>query len=189
MMNLLAALMQKHGTNKARHGYAPLYEMVLDPLRTTPGRLLEVGVHKGASLRTWQEYLAPGSTIVGLDHKDPIEVEGCFVLQADQTDRRAVESIAKMFGPFDVIIDDGGHRTSQQTETLSLLWPHVVPGGWYVIEDLHTSTMPQYVDSKSMVDWLVEAMREEAARTAPIAGAGRAYLWCGSACAIRKVLF
>ena len=38
-----------------------------------------------------------------------------------------------------VLIDDGGHTMEQQQVSLGFLFKHVRPGGYYVIEDVHTS--------------------------------------------------
>jgi hypothetical protein len=46
-------------------------------------------------------------------------------------------------GPFDVIVDDGGHSMLQQ---LVSLLSHVKPGGVYNLEDLATSFLPSYKD-------------------------------------------
>ena len=40
-------------------------------------------------------------------------------------------------GPYDIIIDDGGHTPEEQMVTFEALWPYIAPGGIYVIEDLH----------------------------------------------------
>jgi len=39
---------------------------------------------------------------------------------------------------FDIIIDDGGHTMKQQQISLKYLFNAVKPGGYYVLEDLHT---------------------------------------------------
>ncbi len=54
-------------------------------------------------------------------------------------------------GPYDVIIDDGGHSMLMQITSLEQLMPRVVPGGIYVLEDLETSfatpgSWPNYLD-------------------------------------------
>lgn len=41
-------------------------------------------------------------------------------------------------GLFDIIIDDGGHRFNLIMASLRNLWSHVVPGGYYVLEDLNS---------------------------------------------------
>ena len=38
--------------------------------------------------------------------------------------------------PFDIINDDGGHSHEQQLTSLLALWPHVSPGGYYLLEDI-----------------------------------------------------
>ena len=42
-------------------------------------------------------------------------------------------------GEFDVIIDDGSHRPMHQQISLVSLYPHLKPGGQYIIEDLHVA--------------------------------------------------
>jgi RimJ/RimL family protein N-acetyltransferase len=40
-------------------------------------------------------------------------------------------------GPFDIVIDDASHVSTHQQIALASLFPHVTPGGFYIIEDLH----------------------------------------------------
>ena len=44
-------------------------------------------------------------------------------------------------GPFDIIIDDGSHINWQQIQTLEKLIFSVNPGGFYVVEDIHSSCL------------------------------------------------
>jgi hypothetical protein len=46
---------------------------------------------------------------------------------------------AAALNDFDIIIEDGSHIHRDQLRTLGALFPFVRPGGWYVIEDVHTS--------------------------------------------------
>jgi len=132
----------KYGTDKATfHGYCPFYEQHLP---AAPKRLLEIGVKDGASLRMWREFY-PEAEIVGIDINPPIAIAGCTVLQMDATDTVALATL----GQFDVIIDDGSHLTShQQIAFTQLYWVQLKPGGWYVMEDVHTSFWPQYMDTE-----------------------------------------
>ena len=47
-------------------------------------------------------------------------------------------------GRFPVVVDDGGHTMMQQQNTLGAYWPHVNPGGAFVMEDLHTSVLEKF---------------------------------------------
>lgn len=139
----LDALARRHGTDKhtSHHRFTPIYEELLRGRREMPMKLLEIGIYKGASLRMWKDYL-PACQIVGVD-VDPVamahEDERIKVYIGDQANRGFLEQIAQSEGPFDFVVDDGGHRAVQQKTSLRALWSHVKPGGIYVIEDIHTS--------------------------------------------------
>lgn len=131
------------GTDKATagHGYLVFYERFLAPLRHKPVKVLEIGVFGGASLRMWREYF-PRGRIVGADisiaakehSSERIDIE-----IADQSDVADLIRIGVKHGPFDVVIDDGSHVWSHQITSLQYLYPFVQPGGFYILEDLHTS--------------------------------------------------
>lgn len=139
----LDAIGQRNGTDKSstHHDYLRHYEIYLNAQRTPVKTLLEVGVYDGSSLRMWQEFL-PDATIIGLDI-DP----RCLafangktkVEMVDQSDVQQLSRMAAAHGPFDAVIDDGSHIWSHQILTFETLFPHVVPGGLYVIEDMDTS--------------------------------------------------
>lgn len=123
------------------------YEPFLEPLRDEPIRLLELGVKHGASLRMWKAYFRAAS-IVGVDRDDAAVWAAeprIRVVIGDQADpatiRRAVEAAG---GDFHVICDDGGHQARDQLGALELLWPHLLPGGVYLIDDVHTSYREGY---------------------------------------------
>lgn len=132
----------KHGSDKAtHHGFCDFYEAHLPD---NVGRLLEIGVLDGASLRMWRDYY-PDADITGLDIRPCEPVDGCTILQGDATDW---DYLARL-GTFDVIVDDGSHKTHDQQRTFNYLYYRALnPGGWYVMEDLHTSFNPDYVNTK-----------------------------------------
>lgn len=154
MTGVLHEIGMKHGTDKATfHGYLDFYQDQL-PTREFAGKLLEIGVMDGASLKMWRDYY-PNSDIIGVDPHRPTKVPGCRVYDLDATQPGHMEGIVDFHGPFGVIIDDGSHMTADQQRSFELLWPSVQPGGVYVIEDLHTSFMSNYVDSpQTTVEWL-----------------------------------
>jgi predicted O-methyltransferase YrrM len=113
--------------------------------------VLEIGVATGASIRTWLEYF-PGARVVGLD-ADPnvlsdldeslVRDPRLDLVMVDQARREDLGAMLGSYpGPYDLILDDGGHTMAQQQTSLAVLFPHVRPGGFYVIEDLHTSLLP-----------------------------------------------
>lgn len=138
-----------HGTDKssASHNYTPLYERYL-PHRSD-GSLLELGwgghedpAAGGASARMWRDYL-PGWNIDILDIEEKNVLEdrnfNIHFWLGDQSDKSFTDLIAATSGPFDVIIDDASHVSSLTIASFKNLWPHLKPGGIYVVEDTHSS--------------------------------------------------
>jgi len=145
----LHALGLKYGTDKATfHQFCDFYEEHLPP---RIGRLLEIGVMDGASLRMWRDFY-PDAEIVGVDNLRTPEVDGVTVLKGDAPDW----DLLKTLGTFDVIVDDGSHMTADQQRTFEWMYPALNPGGWYILEDLHTSYTPRYINSpRDTVDFLL----------------------------------
>lgn len=137
----LSQIGKKHGTDKYRHGYRPFYEKHFDCCRFEQLRLLEIGIFAGQSLKMWAEYFA-NSSIMGCDILEDsfIKAERIVCRQLDQSSRAALANFRESHEEgFDIIIDDGSHVMRDQQITLAMLFPLVKPGGWYVIEDIHTS--------------------------------------------------
>lgn len=128
--------------------YADLYERYVGPKRLKHINLLELGVASGQSLLTWLDYF-PKAFVVGADlnpvHNRELETyclemvpPRCKILQCDQADELLTEC-----GSLDIIIDDAGHDPDKQRASLELLWPKLLAGGVYVIEDLEVSYWPE----------------------------------------------
>jgi lipopolysaccharide biosynthesis protein len=124
--------------------YLPIYEAAFSKFITCgqPIRLLEIGVQNGGSLQVWSKYLPRDSMIVGIDI-DPACVRlamgaNISIRIGDATDPVALDH---MLGDakFDVIIDDGSHRSNHVIGTFKACFKRLSPGGIYVIEDLHCS--------------------------------------------------
>ena len=128
--------------NKPGH-FIEEYERILS--RRIPYRLLEIGVQTGNSLRMWADAFGD-SEIVGLDIVRPNThmPNNVKMIEGNQSDVALLESL----GNFDVIIDDGSHMTSHQQKSFEVLWPQLNAGGIYVIEDLETSYISQFMDSE-----------------------------------------
>lgn len=132
----------KHKTDKATfHKYCDWYEQKL-PKHVD--RILEIGVMHGHSLMMWRDYY-PDAQIIGIDLNTPEQIDGVQWLQINSNDINAIKDLGK----FDLIVDDGSHNTLDQQVSLDCLWRNCLkPGGYYIMEDLHTSYMPNYVNSK-----------------------------------------
>ena len=138
------------------NNYVDVYQAYLHPLRNEPLNMLEIGlgvvgpnweakiVHGanagGASMKMWSEYL-PKARISGIDINPApyLDTDRVKTYVVDQGSR---DSLAKFLAAhpdpnFDVIIDDGSHRGDHQQVSLEILFPHLKPGGIYIIEDLN----------------------------------------------------
>lgn len=140
----LTDLARKHGTDKFEHGFCPFYERFFGPIREEVVRILEIGLADGGSARMWLDYF-PKAEVYGLDNglygdrgrwpDDP----RFHALLGDQSQRDILAKAAAR-GPFDIVIDDGSHTMHDQQVSLGVLWPQTLR--YYVVEDLHTSFMP-----------------------------------------------
>jgi SAM-dependent methyltransferase len=152
----LAELCKTHKTDKCAsdHNYVELYEKFFSPVRNQAKRVLEIGVWRGDSLRLWEEYF-PSARIFGIDINDSsrYNTERIITAIADQANREQLGQFIEAHGSdFDIVIDDGGHTMEQQQTSFGFLFPHVRPGGIYIIEDVHTSFPNLYPDYGVEVD-------------------------------------
>jgi len=145
----LAALADRYGSDKGhgvglRHGYVRVYGGLLSGWRDRPLKLLEIGLSRARdgttcpSLQMWADW-APAADILGVDIDDYSSFghERCRTRIVDQTDRDALNALAREEGPFDLIVDDGAHLSDAQQLSFFALFPALRPGGLYFIEDLH----------------------------------------------------
>lgn len=195
MKNLLYELCCKYETDKGNvHRYDVAYSQLLKPyLKLNRSiRLLEIGVASGASIQVWNDYFYKPQ-IFGIDI-DPMtkkyESENCKIYIGDQANQEFLQEVIRQTsGKWDIVIDDGGHLMHQQQISYEVLWPHIVPGGMYVIEDLHTSLIrprkwnPLHIPTT--LDWLLEKARAQVTRRRRRHPAIM-YAFSGEACFILK---
>lgn len=127
-------------------GSTMLYDRWLRPRRHRKLNMLEIGVGGydddagGKSLRLWRAFL-PRAQIAAIDIYDKTSLSSgrVQVYQCSQVDKGGLERIARIYGGFDVVIDDGSHINAHQIRSFEILWPHLRPGGVYIVEDTQTS--------------------------------------------------
>ncbi len=117
--------------------YLDVYEGLFSEMRNQEFTLIEFGVLFGGSLRMWIEYF-PNAKVIGVDvnpeamHYVP---DGAKFVLASQTDQGAIKRALSSLPPLGVVIDDGSHYVPHMIESFRFLWPMVMDGGIYVMED------------------------------------------------------
>lgn len=137
----------KHGTDKAsnHHDYLRVYEKTFGHLRNSHILLLELGFGGfedpdagGESVYMWMEYFKNGH-IACIDlHKKNVGGSLSF-FQTSQDNKVAIELFIGKIGNPSIIIDDASHLSSKTIGSFEILFPLLTPGGFYCVEDTHSS--------------------------------------------------
>ena len=151
MTDPLTEIGLRTGTDKAKfHGYTRHYHELLKEFRYKHLFFLELGFGGyewpdagGESVRMWREY-APNWDIVSVDVYPKnvgqlVPYDGVTFYQCSQTDTIALSSIMNTHGRPKIVLDDASHVSALTTMSFNILWPHLTPGGWYIVEDIGTS--------------------------------------------------
>lgn len=157
-------LFARFNSNKARRPfdkwvhYFDIYARTLAPYVGTDVRVLEIGVFHGGGLDQLRYLLGERAVLVGAD-VDPAARDACLgrfeVAIGDQSDPQFLDSVVAQYGPFDVIIDDGGHTMHQQITAVERLFPTLNDGGVYLVEDTHTSYWGAFQDAEeTFLEWV-----------------------------------
>lgn len=143
--------------------YFPIYDRHLARYRGSPVRVLEIGVYRGGGLELLRSYLGSGAQLVGIDIDEAARaaVDGRYQVEiGDQADPDFLRRVSEAHGPFDIVIDDGGHTMRQQIASVETLFPLLAEGATYLVEDCHTSYWPEYADqppgTPTFVEWVKE---------------------------------
>lgn len=130
--------------------YLSVYEQHLGRFKQKPVRLLEIGVQHGGSFQMWRSYLGAAAILHGIDIESKphaisgLQAVGAVFHEGDQCDEDLLKRIVGEMGGVDVVIDDGGHHSSQQITTFESLYPLLDKNGVYLCEDTHTSYWSEY---------------------------------------------
>lgn len=158
--NLFYKIASNLGIDKISHRYHNLYGTHLGPLRHKPLNFLEIGLGctmnygPGKSLLAWKQYLTNPDTKISYIEFDrdcalkfnPPVVHKMFI--GDQANFEFLDRVGHEAGPFDFIVDDGGHKRTHQINSLIGLWPFLKSNGVYVLEDICSTLIRGYDDSE-----------------------------------------
>lgn len=153
--------------------YLAQYEHVLAPWRDKDIRLLEIGIQNGGSLEIWGQYFPRATKLVGCD-VDPLcaqlryEDPRIAVVVADASSDQGFREIAAHAASYDIVIDDGSHRSSHIVQSFARYFPLVKEGGLFIAEDLHCSYWQEFegglaypLSSMAFFKFLADVVNEE----------------------------
>lgn len=124
--------------------YFPAYAQLFAHLRGTECVLIEVGILDGGSLFMWRDWLGDKARIVGIDMNPEAAKwrdSGFDIFIGDQGDPAFWRAVLAEIGPFDALIDDGGHQSFQQIVTTTEALRAAKKPCLIVVEDTASSFM------------------------------------------------
>lgn len=130
--------------------YAEHYERHFpSPMGKRSLKMLEIGVQSGGSARAWHHYYGDRLTYVGVDINERCmrtesPEENIFIEIGSQLNTTFLREVCDRRGPFDMVIDDGGHSGTMMNVSLTTIFAHagcLTDRAVYVIEDMHTMAM------------------------------------------------
>lgn len=153
----LTQLANEYGSDKGSigvrcHKYTYLYDLLFFDRRMDQLNLLEMGLARGGpevggpadrnvispSIQMWLNYF-PRAKIFGFDVSDFSHMKNAR-FHFERGSSAVEEDLQRVAGAapyFDIIIDDASHASYHQQLAFRVLFPHLGPGGLYIIEDLH----------------------------------------------------
>lgn len=147
-MDELSQLALQFSTDKyGHHFYTPIYFRYLQEYRQKEVRLLEIGIGGyeypkvgGAGLKMWAGFFYRGK-VFGIDIYDKSFLDDAQITTfiVSQTDKEHLTTLVESIGPLDIIVDDGSHINSHVIRSFEILFPLLKEGGFYFVEDCHTS--------------------------------------------------
>ena len=176
----LENLLNFHGSDKGSfHGYSPAYSSILSRLGSRNLRILEIGLgtnnldtmsnmgadgKPGASLRAWRDFCID-STVIGCDIDERIlfTEPAIKTFQLDQTSDSSWQELKNKIkdSKFNLIIDDGLHSPLANLQTILAVEDLIAPGGFIVIEDIATRSIPIWQTLSVLMEdfWEIKLVR------------------------------
>jgi hypothetical protein len=127
--------------------YLRHYDSFFHPFRHEAINLIEVGVAGGLSLKLWTWYFS-AAHIVGIDIMPTATryAGGRAIVEiGSQADAAFLQDVCTAHPPT-IFIDDGSHLAEHNIFTFERVFPMLLPGGIYVVEDLALHLGPSASD-------------------------------------------
>lgn len=129
--------------------YLDFYSEIFSAHRLDSIRILEIGVQNGGSLEIWAKYFPNAKNIVGCEIVPAagdlnFDDSRISVIVGDANASETVEKIRTLTHEFDIIIDDGSHRSDDIVRSFALYFPLLRDGGIFIAEDLHCAYWKDY---------------------------------------------
>lgn len=146
-MKKLTEIGQKYGTDKATyHSFTEVYDDIFAQYQSP--RILEIGVAEYKSIAMYLEYFkSPYIVAMDIENKSHYVNKQWRFVQGDQTQIDDLRKCVQGEDFFDIVVEDGGHTMKQQQVTFGYLIDYIKTGGYYILEDLHTSFRDNYRES------------------------------------------
>ena len=129
--------------------YFTEYDRIFEKYRNKPVNFLEIGIQNGGSLEIWSEYFFRAKKIVGCDINPEcarlsFDDPRVTVVIGDANTDAVQAEILNYARTFDLVIDDGSHRSSDIVKSFARYFPYLEDGGVIVVEDLHASYWQEF---------------------------------------------
>lgn len=129
--------------------YLAEYDRVLAPYRSCPINLLEIGVQNGGSLEIWAKYFGAAQHLIGCDVNSACAIlkyadSRIAIVVGDANLSGTERVIAALAERFDIVIDDGSHKSGDIVNSFVRYFPRLKEGGVFIAEDLHCSYWEEF---------------------------------------------
>jgi len=124
--------------------YLDEYERLFCEFKQSSISLLEIGVQNGGSMEIWGKYFTNARSLTGCDINEKcrnlkFDDERITVIVGDANSDLIQSKIEGISEQFDIIIDDGSHKSGDIVKSFARYFPKLTKGGVFLAEDLHCS--------------------------------------------------
>jgi len=124
--------------------YLDEWDRLLFPYRDQEISLIEIGVQNGGSLEIWGKCFSNAKKLIGCDIDQKCEQlhfndPRIALIVGDANSDDCESKILAHSQTFDIVLDDGSHKSSDIVRSFARYFPHLNDNGIYIIEDLHCS--------------------------------------------------